>query len=692
MTGSKERLKSDETNSNEISSAEDRQASLEAEIQQATLEVQQEKLKLQKARLKAEVQRAKLEAEARRARPEAEVQRARLEAERAKLEAGVQRARPKKVWLAIIVGLLLTVIIVASLVYILVNAYTTAHRNELATLAAQVDSLKSTQQPTAPPQQPTAPPPVLDEQVQPLAQDVQLMKIKVESELEASRKGIEAIREANDQNFRVFVIIGGVATAFGLVTLVTTWLKGRQEHQDYKDERKFYEDRATEYETRRQDEHKAILQLYGEQLEARQEENKYAGRMFALQEKNLEEVNTITTAIAAGATQNVDNLNTMLATFKRIMDFKVAEAKDVPKLVQEMKGQLEELRGAQRQQVEELLRSAVRLRRPRHMYASPDPDLQRQMVEFRTQMDLMQRVMLDQHTGVESPAENRRYGEIYLRRGVIAYYDNDMPKSREMLEIAERFYPFLEQEIESMPRDQKVHTAFTQFYLAFIQKNYGTMTAAKEHIEKSYAVYGRNEQKELLTPTTRAEILSYLRELANAQAAIQEVLDRAKILLEQDGHLSQHDATYALRVRLFLGNTCYVNREWDNALQHYQEALEADVRQVYSYYIYHSIAQVYHQLGNEEKAKESKRQAYNELLATDHLRTKVALDTRILLNALAYLCTREDEPEKAKEYRETVRELWLRVLEVNGLQLRLFSFEKKQQVSKDEFWTEVFIE
>jgi tetratricopeptide (TPR) repeat protein len=357
--------------------------------------------------------------------------------------------------------------------------------------------------------------------------------------------------------------------------------------------------------------------------------------------------------------------------------------------VQQMQRQLEELREAQRQQVEELLASAVRLRRPRFIYTRPEPDLQRQIVEFRTQMDLMQRVILDRYTGMDSPDQNRHYGEIYLRRGIIAYYDNDMLKSRDMLRIAERFFPFSEQGIGNLSRDQKLPTAFTQFYLALIEKNYGAMDAARGYIEKSYAVYGRDEPEELLTPVTRAEILSYLGDMDNARAAIHEVLDRAERIRERRP-LKRHDANYVLRACLLLGNTYYVRREWQQALQHYQDTLKSDAGQDSSYYVYHSIAQVYHQLGDEEEAKENKRQAYKVLIETDHLRTKVALDTTILLNALAYLCTREERPEQAGEYMETVQELWLRIHEVDGLQLRLFSFEKKQPIGKDEFLAEVF--
>jgi tetratricopeptide (TPR) repeat protein len=642
MHGFEEHPRSDEINSNEVSSAEVERAGLEAELQRARLEAE-----LQQARLEAEVQEAKREAEVERARLEAELQRARLEAE-------VRRAERKKVSPATIGGLLLIVIFVG-LGYILVNVYTTVYSNDLLTaeLAGQVDSLEGALAQTVSPQE-------LDGQMQSLAQEIEFLRSKIDSELEASKTSMEAVREANNRIFFLFVFLSGVGSFFG----IATWYGGRQEQQE---ERK--RDRA----------------------------------MFALQEANLEEVNTITTAIAAGAKENVESLNTILSTFKEIMEFRAAEAGKVDKLTQQveaLRSQLMELQGAyqqqrdelektQRQRVEELLQRAVRLRHPRHIYASPDPDLKLEIGGYRTQMDFMERARLDQYTGVESPARNRRYGEIYLRRGVIAYYDNDVLKSREMLKIAEQFFPVSEQEIEGMSRDQKLPIAFTQYYLSLIEKNYGVMAAARECIERSYAVYGRNEPEELLTPTTRAEILSYLGDMDNARVAIQEVLDRANNL-EQRGSLKRHDAIYALRARLLLGNTYYVSREWQQALQHYRDALKADVRRVYSYYIYHSIAQVHHKQDNMKEAKENMRLAYEELLKTKHLQTKVALDTLILLNALAYLCTCEDEPETAKLYKETVQEHLDRIREVNGLELRLFSFKKKQQVSKDEFLAEVF--
>ncbi len=436
------------------------------------------------------------------------------------------------------------------------------------------------------------------------------------------------------------------------------------------------------------------------------------GRVSDLQAKNLEAVNTITTVIAQGAEKNVNSLNVILATFQRMMDFKVTEAENTQKLVEKMQSQLDELKKAQRQQVEELLQSAERLRRGRSMYTSPDPTLRRQMDEFRAQMNLMQQVMLDRYTGVDSPAENRRYGEIYLRRGIIAYCDNDIFKSHKMLKIAEKFFPPLQQ-AEGMPGDQKFPVAFTQYYLALIEKNYGTMTRARDHIKDSYQVYGQNEPNELLTSVMRAEIFSYLEDMDVAQEAIQVILKRSEILQQREP-LQEHDAIYALRARLLLGNTYYVGKEYGQALTYYNEALGKDESGYYSYYINHSIAQVYHKQTEkaeegaerakdeakkakweerareyEEKAKENKRLAYEALIATKHLQTKSALDTQILLNALAYLCTHQDQPEEAKKYRETLRGLWRRIIKVGDFELRLFSFEKKRPISKEDFWVEV---
>lgn len=355
-------------------------------------------------------------------------------------------------------------------------------------------------------------------------------------------------------------------------------------------------------------------------------------------------------------------------------------------LLRQMTLRLEE---AERQKIEELLQDAIMLRRSRFVYTSPDPDLQRQTAVYRGKMDFTTRSVIDSWTEASSPKIGSRYGEIYLRRGVIAYYDGQMEKCCEMLKTAEQFFPYSDAEIEAMPPDQKVSTAFTQFYLALIEKNYGDMQIAKEHIEKSYKVRGSREEDEILTPTTRAEILSYLGEMNDARLAIQEVLNRSD-KLKQRGPLARHDAIYELRARLLLGNEFYLNEEWDEALKHYNSVLKEDMHRVYSYYAYYSISQVHQQLGKSKDSKENRRKAYEELIISKHLQQKVALDTLILLNALAFRCTRDEDHERAKIYRDDMNSFLDKIHEFNGLQLRLFSFKQKRLLSKDEFRVEIF--
>jgi tetratricopeptide (TPR) repeat protein len=343
---------------------------------------------------------------------------------------------------------------------------------------------------------------------------------------------------------------------------------------------------------------------------------------------------------------------------------------------------------AQREQVEELLQRALRLRAPRYRFARPDPDLLREIVEFRIQMDLIQRSILVHYTGAKDPMQHQSYGEVYFRRGVIAYYDNDILKARSMLKTAERYSPFSEPSLAAMDREQRIGVSFIQFYLALIEKNYGDIAAARSYIDNAFVAFGRDEPGEILTPTTRAEILTNLGNMEVAREAILQLLDRIRPRIEQK-ILPEQDAIYANRARLLLGDTYYVQEQWENARREY-ESVEADAAGNRDYFVSYALSQVYARTGDVQGAQRQQAEAHAALVRSEHLRTKTALDTRILLNTLGYLCTRSSVPDQAEKYAVTIKALWNRIQNVDGLQLRLFSFEKKRLVVKDEFFTEVF--
>jgi len=451
---------------------------------------------------------------------------------------------------------------------------------------------------------------------------------------------------------------------------------------------------AKKTEERNEAIHGEILQLYKNQVLAGQGVVDQAERLSKLVETNLKEINTITTAVASGATQNVQTLNEVLAAFQRIMEFKVAEAKDAKQLVEQMQRELDELEMTRKQQIEELLQNATRLIRKRFDYASPAPDLQRLIVEFRTKMDGIQETIIMKYTGANLDGRrNWHYGEIFLRRGVIAYFENDPAKARDLLKTAEKFFPFSEELLQGMPKDQRYATAFMQFYLALIEKNYGDIRQAQNYIENSYIAWGRNVDNELLTPTTRAEILSYAPGgIDKAREAIAEIVQRVSNLKRGGLTLAKHDAICALRAHLLLGNTYYLEGKWNEALSHYKNALKEDEGKQYSYYAYHSIAQVLRKLGKARDAGKMLEHAYKHLLESQHLQTKIASDTRISLNALGYLCTHGKKAKEAAQYRQAIQDHWLKIQKIDDLELRLFSLEQKRQVSKEEFWNELFKE
>ncbi len=517
---------------------------------------------------------------------------------------------------------------------------------------------------------------------------------------------IDAMKEATDRTFFVFAVLGALGSFIGGFFV----FQQLRHHKNYLEERSAYEQRAQSFERRQEESHSAmlnfaqrnetrtdtahteIMKLYQNQVSAGRETIEQTSKLFDLLESNLQKINAITTAVASGATENVETLNKVLSAFQKIMDFKVVEAEEAAKLVKQMKDELQELEETRAEQVDMLLQAAIRLIRKRFVYGNPEPDYQKLTMDFRTQMDTVPQKILMKHTGADSTGTKQwRYGEIFLRRGIIAYCDNDPAKARDMLKIAEPFFPVSPDLLPGMASDQKHATAFTRYYLALIEKNYGDIRRAQDCIEDSYITFGKNVDNELLTLTTRAEILSYVDGgTDNARKAIVEIQERVANLRKRSRTLAKQDAVCAIRAHLLLGNTYYLEEAWEQALQHFQNALKEDEGKLYSYFACHSISQVLRKLNRGSEAENMLEQAYQHLLESRHLETKVALDSRILLNALAYLCTRTKKPKEAQQYRQTTLNLSTKIEKVDGLQLRLFSLEQKRQVNKDEFWKELF--
>jgi tetratricopeptide (TPR) repeat protein len=386
---------------------------------------------------------------------------------------------------------------------------------------------------------------------------------------------------------------------------------------------------------------------------------------------------------AKAATGNISSLTATLESFQKILKFKVLEAQQSATQLEQLNERLKELDAVERGQIEALLQEAKDLRRPRHVYTSQEPTLRRQLEEFARRFDLLPKEVIERYEK-NNPGERTvgMLGEMHLRRGIAAYYDNDPVRALRVLETASGYFRKLPGALTgstggtSGTLDNRGQ-AFSEFYLALVHKNYGDSREAQRHIERSYELHGSEKQMEMLTPTTRAEILSYLPNKEVARSFLAQLVGQWSKLTA----LAPHDDACLARCQLMLGNTFYVAKDWTEAMKHYEAALAS--RNAAKYYVLYSQALVHDKLHEGDAAEEKRRAAYDALLKSRHLETKKALDTQLSLHALAHACS--PDLDTAEDHFDKINDILSRIHDLGGLEVRLFSFEKKKQVDKTEW-------
>lgn len=535
---------------------------------------------------------------------------------------------------------------------------------------------------------------------------VDALSARVDAELKASKEHIEAIRDAATFSNRIFVTLGGLLTVVGILS----WLRQRRQ-DEYFEERLKESDRqrlevhkqaiaaATKEQERQSDVHTAALALLRTRVGSALEEERRLPQLLDLQRENIQQINQLTAAVAAGAKENVDIVQRMFAAIASILEFKVQEAKDVQNSLADMKAWREEKEEEERQELSVLKELAVNLRDSRHNYANPSDELQVRQDAYADRFDRMGDVLLYRLTRAKEPSvETCDYAELFLRRGTIAYYANDLIRARTMLRVAEHFFDRVGADAVGRNNDWARPCGFTKFYLALIEKNYGDMNAAKDLITSSWNFWGKDNEREFLTPVVRAEILASLGDIDAARTCLATMMSVVQRLRDQGQKLPAHEAVYVARGHLILGDTFCIAGDWEEAQKKYSVALEESRAATSSigrqkrdnYYAHYALAQVLEHKERHDDARDACARAYDALMRSEDLVMKKALDTQILLNTLAYFCTRQSRPDEAQEYKARATHLIDTIRVVNGLELRLFSLVQKKHVSKSDFLKELF--
>ncbi|MGH7453482.1 MAG: hypothetical protein ACRENG_19185, partial [bacterium] len=475
-----------------------------------------------------------------------------------------------------------------------------------AQLAVQIDSLAKTHQQTA-------------KALHDAAATLKELKMRVDSEMAANHERVESFQEITNQLFWLFAVIGTVATVFGALVAY----RGAKQQSEL---------------------HGRVLRIYESQALVGEKYREHSGQILDLQESYSRGMADITTAF-----------KDILENIKDVLGFRVEESKfalsalkereEAAHLLPEIKRELEELRNARNAQMEDLLNDTARLKRSRHEFTEPDRELQASIFQFRLKMDGMSKLFLDKY------ADQPKYGLIFYYRGLIAFLESAILTANKLLRLSEKLTPFTATGLTAMPHDFRIHAAFTQFYLGLIQKNYGTMRIAHDHIEKSYRMYGGDEKGELLTLVTLAEVLSYLpEELERARNYLKELFDRVESKVKT-GSLTKAEAQYIPRAHLIYGNTFYVEKRWEEAQAAYKKVLDINSK---NYYAHHSLGLILQEEKRPQEAQATFDKAYQCLLDSRHLETKPERNTQIGLNALAYLCLHDVDRAAAKPYLDAV--------------------------------------
>jgi hypothetical protein len=117
-----------------------------------------------------------------------------------------------------------------------------------------------------------------DARVDSLSLEITELKTKLDAQLRGSEMRLEAMAEAIDRSFWIFVVLGTIGSLIGGFFV----FRETQHHKYYLREREFYEKRAERYERRSEAIHTQILQLYQNQLSTSEGIIERTGKLFNL--------------------------------------------------------------------------------------------------------------------------------------------------------------------------------------------------------------------------------------------------------------------------------------------------------------------------------------------------------------------------------------------------------------------------
>jgi tetratricopeptide (TPR) repeat protein len=525
----------------------------------------------------------------------------------------------------------------------------------------------SAQQPTPTPE---APAPVTD---------LERRMYQVEA---AQTQTVQALGTYKDIIIWIGVIMTTLVSVQSLATGVQLYREGRREARQARRE----EERA-ELDRNAADQVSSIMSVVQQTLKSRLASEE---QMQQLDRTSIEQVSAVMNAVqqtltsrleieSAGVKQVSEIMGVVQQTLESHLKIEEQAEKMVTEVETKLKKDLEDSRKklVLLQQFYENFQAAINRSReaiedaasrlvgtPRHAFRRKTDELN----SFAQQLDTFEFKALDKEQRVFSP-------QVPYIRGIAAHYASHPMIAKQ----------YLKEVVDSPPYsdEDKRHIATAYYYLGLTECNFSNYKNAIEFFKNANNLDLQldPEKRDFLTPVVTAEAYAMKEEFDTARQFIDEVEDG----LKHRRPLRNSEQRVLSRAILIGANMAILERKagWEQKAQQLLERVYKEDRPYY--YATATLAQVYHEQGKIDEAREFFHKAYESIESSNDLLKVTEARSRILLLMVAGMCCKQGliDDKKAEQHLDEADHLCDDLPTIGDHACTVFSTLSKRNENRD---------
>jgi len=248
-----------------------------------------------------------------------------------------------------------------------------------------------------------------------------------------------------------------------------------------------------------------------------------------------------------------------------------------------------------------------------------------QFDKFRTEFEALEKVEEGKLRPQFSP-------QVPYIRGIAAHYTNQP-------EIAKQYLEEVIRSREPLPgEDQRAcsrRRANAYYYLGLTESNFGNNQRAIELFEEANEL--DLEARDFLTRAVTAEAYVMMNRFDSARKYADQIENRLQDIESREGRLRNFHLRLRSRARLIRANTALLERtpKWEEAQLLLESVHDTDPQY---YYAIVTLAQVYYEQGELDKAQQLFDKAYMTIERSGDLLTVTETRTKVLLRMVAGMC------------------------------------------------------